>query len=139
MGTVSCRAIRLTQTLVVFLTMAAWLSISNHCVLGGIISLGEASVAPMHCHEETPAPAENSDEVAPCCKILKALVVAKINAGANQFDFVWKEYSTGELMVAIWQAHTHTLELDTGPPKGLSFSESVLQRSILAHAPPSLS
>ena len=28
------------------------------------------------------------------------------------------------------------LELDTGPPFARSFAESVLQRSILAHAPP---
>jgi hypothetical protein len=26
--------------------------------------------------------------------------------------------------------------LDTGPPPSLSFAESILQRSILAHAPP---
>ena len=30
------------------------------------------------------------------------------------------------------------LELDTGPPGAGSFAETVLQRSILAHAPPSL-
>ena len=135
----SCRTTSLTRTVVAFLAMAAWLSISNHCVLGGLISLGKPSVAPMHCHEETPAPSNDSEEVAPCCKILKATVVAKVNAGANQLDFVWKDYPAGELTVAIWQAHTHTLELDTGPPRAVSFSESVLQRSILAHAPPSLS
>ena len=28
------------------------------------------------------------------------------------------------------------LALNTGPPRSLSFAESVLQRSILAHAPP---
>ena len=36
------------------------------------------------------------------------------------------------------QVHCAPLELDTGPPFADSFAESVLQRSILAHAPPSL-
>jgi hypothetical protein len=132
---------RLGRTLFVFLTMVAWLSISNHCVLGSVIALGQVAEAPMHCHgdSDTPTPSKNSDEAAPCCKILKAVVVAKISAGVNQLDFVWKDYPSSELTVAIWQAHTHTLELDTGPPPAVSFSESVLQRSILAHAPPSLS
>ena len=139
MGPVSLSATRLTRTVVALLAIAAWLSISNHCVLGGLVSLGEESATPMHCHEETPAPAKDSNEVAPCCKILKATVAAKVSAGANQLDFVWKDYPASQLLVAIWQAHTHTLELDTGPPRAISFSESVLQRSILAHAPPSLS
>lgn len=130
---------RLGRTFFVFLTMVAWLSISNHCVLGSVIALGQVLEAPMNCHGDTPTPSKNSDEAAPCCKILKAVVVAKISAGVNQLDFVWKDYPAGELAVAIWQAHTHTLELDTGPPPAASFSESVLQQSILAHAPPSLS
>jgi hypothetical protein len=131
---------RLGRAFVVVLTMVAWLSISNHCVLGTLVSLSQvASVTPMHCHDEAPTPEKSGDEVAPCCKILKAVVVAKINTSADQLDFVLKEYPTDGLIFAIWQAHTHTLELDTGPPEAVSFSESVLQRSILAHAPPSLS
>lgn len=119
------------------LTMVAWLSISNHCAVGSLIALEtKTSVAPMHCHGDRPAPSKNGDEQTPCCKVLKAVAVAKGDIGTNPVDFALKEYPTGELAVEIWQAHTHTLGLDTGPPKALSFSESVLQRSILAHAPP---
>jgi hypothetical protein len=119
------------------LTLAAWLSISNHCVLGSLIALeAKTSVVPMHCHGDRPAPAKSGDEQTPCCKVLKAVTVAKGEIGTNPVDLALKEYSTGELAFEIWQEHTHTLGLDTGPPKALSFSESVLQRSILAHAPP---
>jgi len=128
---------RLGRSLLVMLTIGAWLSISNHCVLGGLIAVhAKSSAAPMHCHGDRPAPSKNGDEQTPCCKVLKAIAVAKISVGASQLDFVLKEYPTGELIVGIWKAHTHTLGLDTGPPKAISFSESVLQRSLLAHAPP---
>jgi hypothetical protein len=128
---------RLGRLLLVMLTMVAWVSISNHCVLGSLIALGaKTSVAPMHCHGDRPAPTKGGEEQTPCCKVLKAVTVAKDNVGTNPVDFALKEYPSGELAVEIWQAHTHTLGLDTGPPRALSFSESVLQRSILAHAPP---
>ncbi len=117
--------------------MAAWLSISNHCVLGSLIAVqAKDSVAPMHCHGDRPAPAKSGDEQTTCCKVLKAVAMAKVSIGANAIDFVLKKYPTGDLALGIWREHTHTLGLDTGPPGVLSFSESVLQRSLRAHAPP---
>jgi hypothetical protein len=118
------------------LTMLAWFSISNHCVLGGLIALGKTSVAPMHCHGDRPAPSKSGDEQTPCCKVLKAVTIAKVNVGAYALDFVAKEYLSAGLALEISQAQMQTVGLDTGPPGALSFSESVLQRSILAHAPP---
>ena len=118
--------------------MTAWFAISNHCALATLLaSEAKTSVAPMHCHGDRPAPAKGGDEQTPCCKILKAVVISKINLGANTIDFVLKGYPAGDAVFGIWQAHTHTLELDTGPPGADSFAESVLQRSLLAHAPPS--
>jgi hypothetical protein len=130
---------RLGQLLFVILTMAAWFSISNHCVLATVTASGQnTSVAPMHCHgaPAPQSPAKSGDEQTPCCKVLKAITIAKIHVGTNAVDFVLKEYPTAGLVVEISQAQTQTLGLDTGPPGALSFSESVLQRSILAHAPP---
>lgn len=121
----------------VVLLMAAWFSISNHCALGALIALEtKTPLAGMHCHGTQPSPSKHGEEQTPCCKVLKALTIAKVHAGANLLDFVLKNYPTGDLGLGIWQAHTHTLGLDTGPPGALSFSESVLQRSLLAHAPP---
>jgi hypothetical protein len=117
--------------------MAAWFAITNHCVLGAMIALGaKAPTAQMHCHGSSPAPAQNGDEQTPCCKVLKAVTIAKISAASNTVDFVLNDYPAYQLGTAVFHGQMHTLGLDTGPPDALSFSESVLQRSILAHAPP---
>jgi hypothetical protein len=134
---VNQRTKELGRFLLVMLTMVAWLSISNHCALGSLIVVdGKTSVAPMHCHGDQPSPGKSGDEQTPCCKVLKAITIAKVHVGTNAVDFALKEYPTAGLVVEISQAQTQTLGLDTGPPGALSFSESVLQRSILAHAPP---
>lgn len=90
----------------------------------------------MHCHGDRPAPSKSGDEQTPCCKVLKAVTIAKVNVGANAVDFVLKEYLSAGLALEISQPQIKTVKLDPGPPGALSFSESVLQRSILAHAPP---
>ncbi len=41
-------------------------------------------------------------------------------------------------LISVPETQLSPLELDTGPPFAGSFTESVLQRSILAHAPPVL-
>jgi hypothetical protein len=134
---VSHRIAGLRRLLLVILTMVAWLSISNHCALATVFAIGaKTSVAQMHCHGGQPSPPKSGDEQTPCCKVLKAVTVAKVNIGASAVDFVLKEYFTAGLVVEISQAQMQTVGLDTGPPGALSFSEAVLQRSILAHAPP---
>ena len=137
--TVNQRAKGLGRFLLVMLTMVAWFSISNHCALATVIASGpKTSVAPMHCHGASvpQSPPKSGDEQTPCCKALKAITIAKLHVGTNAVDFALKEYPTAGLVVEISQAPTQTFGLDTGPPGALSFSESVLQRSILAHAPP---
>jgi hypothetical protein len=136
---VSQQTTGLGRFLLVMLTMVAWFSISNHCALGAIIAIEtKASTTAMHCHGGQPAPSKSGDEQTPCCKVLKAVTIAKVDIGANTVDFVLKEYPAAGLVAEISQAQTQTRGLDTGPPGALSFSESVLQRSILAHAPPAL-
>jgi len=125
---------------VVLTTLAAWLSISNHCALGGLISKTNSAVAPMHCHGNQPTPSKksNRDEM-PCCKILRATITgeAKVVEIASQNFVPIQTWTVAELLSAA-ETQLPQLELDTGPPFAGSFAESVLQRSILAHAPPSL-
>ena len=121
----------------VIVLMAAWFSISNHCALGALIAK-KPPMAGMHCHGTQPAPSKPGEEQTPCCKVLKALTIAKVDIGAAPLDFVLKNYPASELVVRILHSQTNTVAQDTGPPGALTFSESVLQRSILAHAPPRL-
>ena len=121
----------------VIVLMAAWFSISNHCTLGALIATKTPMTA-VHCHGTKPAPSKHGEGQTPCCKMLKALTIGKVDAGVTPLDFVLKNYPASKLIVGILQGQAHTVAQDIGPPGALSFSESVLQRSILAHAPPSL-
>ena len=126
---------------IVLTTIAAWCSISNHCVLGAATTKTNSAVAPMHCHGNQPAPSKksNSEEEMPCCKLLRATVtsVAKTVQVANK-NFLPVQIGIIAQIIFANEARLHrtSLEFDTGPPFADSFAESVLQRSILAHAPP---
>ncbi len=68
---------------------------------------------------------------------------ATITSDAKVVEVASKTFlSNQDWVVAELISSTETqlspLELDTGPPFAGSFAESVLQRSILAHAPPVL-
>lgn len=124
------------QWATVLLTIGAWLLLSNHCALG----LGETEKTdsepggcPMHSAPAKGKPAANI----PCCKDLRAVAshaVKNITAVAGQLvgvkDYVAAIFLMPPRLTARWFA------LDTGPPHSLSFAESILQQSILAHAPP---
>ena len=146
-GLIEERVVKLTRdklirVLIVVVTGLAWISISNHCALGALIAKTNSALAPMHCHGNQPAPSKkSSEEEMPCCKLLRATVTsdAKTVQVANKnFLLVQIEIIAKIIFANEAQLHRTPLELDTGPPFSRSFAESVLQRSILAHAPPSL-
>ena len=62
---------------------------------------------------------------------------AKVVEVASQNFVPIQDWIVAGLISAV-KTQLPPLELDTGPPFAGSFAESVLQRSILAHAPPSL-
>src|SRR5437879_5478325 len=131
----NAKAIRIS---VVLMTIVAWFSISNHCVLGGLIAKTHSVVAPMHCHGNQPALSKkSSQEETPCCKMLRATLTseAKVVEVASK-TFLPIQYSIVAELISVRETQLSPLELDTGPPFAGSFAESVLQRSILAHAPP---
>ena len=127
---------------IVALSIVAWFSISNHCALGGLIASAkmQSATAPMHCHGDQPLPSKNSgEEEMPCCKLLLATLNdnAKTVQNASSNFLPIQSLAFVELISADdAQFHCRVLELDTGPPGSRSFAELILQRSILAHAPP---
>jgi hypothetical protein len=123
---------------IVLTTIAAWFSISNHCAVGALIAKTNSAVAPMHCHGNQPTPSKKSSEAEmACCKMLRATLAgeAKVVELASQNFVPIQDWIVAELISAI-KTRLSPLELDTGPPFVGSFAESVLQRSILVHAPP---
>jgi len=120
----------------VFLTITAWLLLSNHCALGLSGTLVEADselgACPMHSAPAKGKPAANL----PCCKELRAIAShAGKNVAAEASRLVGvRDYVA--IFIMPPRVAARVLALDTGPPHSLSFAESILQRSILAHAPP---
>ena len=128
---------------IVVIGVAAWLAISNHCALAAFEATAKMSTP--SCHAAMPASypsgkhdRENDIE---CCKVLRAtLLTLSSNIGAwATIAFAAHDYVVA-LIPRVPEARlTCVVEWDTGPPGTDSFAESVLQRSILVHAPPSLS
>jgi hypothetical protein len=120
---------------IVLCTIGAWLVLSNHCALG----LGESAKAdsesggcPMHSAPAKGNPAKNI----PCCKDLRAVPShAAKNLAAVASQLVGVQDYVAAVLRSLRVA-AQLLALNTGPPRSLSFAESILQRSILAHAPP---
>jgi hypothetical protein len=123
---------------IVLTVMLAWAALFNHCALGAV-EHGHAQPA-MTCHGspgDKHAPPEGHGEVE-CCKVIRATLLnpEKIAPPLNDLFVAPCNYFVALLILQDTEAPGGLLEWDTGPPHALSFSESVLQRSILAHAPP---
>jgi len=123
---------------VVVVTLVGWFSISNHCTLAAFEGR-QSGAAPASCHANTPMPSKlpTKGEQMPCCKLLSATVVKdSASVVQNGLTFSLQPYFVGFIVFPEQLHWSQSFELDTGPPFSESFAESVLQRSILAHAPP---
>jgi len=132
------KAIRIS---VVLTTIVAWLSISNHCAVGAMVAAKTRSpMAQMHCHGNQPSPSKkSSEEEMPCCKVLRATLAGQgktVQIASKNFLPIPKWTLAQVIFADKAQLHRPLQELNTGPPFVDSFAESVLQRSLLAHAPP---
>jgi len=141
----ACRAMTLRGATVA-LVAVSWLAVSNHCALGlAAIEThsSDAVSAQAHdcCASEVPGqPKPAKDPATPCCKTLQAISVSP----AKSFEARVTIFFGGPLACSTPTIATPCVApacrfLNTGPPDGKSFAESVLQRSLLAHAPPFLS
>ena len=133
---------RLVRLPIVAIGAVAWLAISNHCALSAFE--GAAKMSMRSCHGTSPAkqsPAKHDEKGGvECCKILRATLLtpsSNIVAG-DTVTFAPLDYVVALISAADELRLTPVFEWDTGPPGASSFAESVLQQSILAHAPPSL-
>lgn len=130
---------------VTLLTVVAWFLAANHCAVACLAApLAAAPEAHEHCAGSSDVPAgqeePNDCDSRSCCKSLSAPAsFAKKLVGYDKAFYTLKDYVVSEFVFASEQHDASISELDTGPPPAHCFAESVLQRSLLAHAPPSLS
>ena len=122
----------------VAIAICSWIAVSNHCAFAAVAM--EINKAQTECpfHPKPAKQKEQSSQVQ-CCKILRAVVLAKTKDWARDDA----KFSDENFPVQVWafvacssRAVALPLLLDTGPPGAFSFAELILQQSLLAHAPP---
>jgi hypothetical protein len=130
---------RIVQLAIVPFMMFSWIAISNHCAFGAVATKSEASQSECPFHSKPAKQKEQSTQIQ-CCKTLRAVVptVAKSwtrnDTDFSDVDLCFKEFA----LIAYSRSQPAPLFLDTGPPGARTFAELILQRSLLAHAPPHL-
>jgi hypothetical protein len=124
---------------IVVVAICSWFAISNHCAFAALATRTDSVQTECPFHSK-PAKQEKQSTGAQCCKILRAIapVVTKSwnrdHANFSGLDLRQEERVAAEhLRTALVPSL-----LDTGPPDARSFAELILQRSLLAHAPPIL-
>jgi len=122
----------------VTIAICSWIALSNHCAFAAIA--GEINTAQTECpfHSKPAKQKEQSSQVQ-CCKVLRAVVLAKTKDWARddaKFCDANLPVQAGAF-VAYSSPTLAPLLLDTGPPlRAFSFAELILQRSLFTHAPP---
>jgi hypothetical protein len=127
------------RLLVVAVSLAAWFVAGNHCALA-VASAAEPTVGaqcPMHAQKQhMPRPKKgNGCGDLPCCKNLQATTAVTAKTIAKPVWLGTLAFFPQVVSIEIQPRKVSPL-LDTGPPGENTFTESVLQRSIPAHAPP---
>ncbi len=122
-----------------------WLAGMNHCVFASFVPRALESEqsrmpsdCPMHAKHQ-PGKPQKPDGCSdlPCCNNLQATPIAPTKLLADpSWTGLRVAFFTSSLNVDDSDAVRVALFSDTGPPGQSSFAELVLQRSILAHAPP---
>jgi hypothetical protein len=130
---------RNVRVAIAVIAAAGWFALSNHCALAAAVP--GLTKAPMSCHGSPASnqpPANDKGSGMECCKVVRAtlLMPAKDVALLDDLFVTPYKYFMTLFVLPDVSDQTSVLEWDTGPPAVLSFSEVVLQRSILAHAPP---
>jgi hypothetical protein len=123
--------------MVVAIAICSWFAISNHCALAAVATKTDSAQAECPFHSK-PAKQKQEPSQLQCCKILRAVVFAQTKTWARD-DAKFSDVSLRvEEFAHLAFSHNaqESLPLDTGPPAARSFAELILQRSLLAHAPP---
>jgi hypothetical protein len=121
----------------VAIAICSWLAISNHCAFAAMAksTASQRAACPFHSKPEKQKPHSTQ---AQCCKSLRAVVFVKPkNWERDDANFCDINFPNDERALPTCSLRTaQPLLLDTGPPGASSFAELILQRSLLAHAPP---
>jgi hypothetical protein len=119
------------------IAICSWIAVSNHCVIAAVAMQFDTAQTECPFHSKPAKQKEQSSQVQ-CCKVLRAVVFAKTKDWArDDAKFCDRDFPVqADAFVLCSSRAVAPLLLDTGPPDAFSFAELILQRSLLAHAPP---
>src|SRR5437773_4198135 len=123
----------------VAIAICSWIAISNHCAFAAMATKDDSGQPTCPFHSKPEKQKEQSSQIQ-CCKILRAVAptIAKSWTRSDS-DFSDIHFSFEDCrLLAHFRDELAPLLLDTGPPDPHSFAELILQRSLLAHAPPTV-
>jgi hypothetical protein len=118
--------------------MFAWLVATNHCALGLMQRASELTVDHAYCHGCKPKQEDQPTNTLECCKAMQATPAkadnsVKVRAAGIDLEF----FALVRLLGPVQAGPLRQIFIfDHGPPRALSFAESVLQRSLPGNAPP---
>jgi hypothetical protein len=116
----------------------AWLFASNHCALAAVESAARPASEHARCHSDKGASQLPGHSIQ-CCKALAAPVPNAIAAPTVHLQELQPAWLPAARVETSAEAQILAIDFasDTGPPRGaLSFALLILNRSLLAHAPP---
>jgi hypothetical protein len=128
-----------TRCAAVAIAICSWIAVSNHCAFAAVASKSDKAQTDCPFHSKPAQQKERSSEVQ-CCKVLRAVVLANAKDWArDDAKFCDASFPVQTDAFVVYPSRVVApLLLDTGPPAAFSFAELILQRSLLAHAPPFL-
>ena len=123
------------EGVVIVMMAVAWFCAANHCALAAVQSLEKKNAKHACCHSDQGTAQHFPTQ---CCKALAAPVPQATIAPAVHLDEC-QPVSLQASRVQIAAELPIVVAVDTGPPRrSTSFAVLVLNRSLLAHAPPVL-
>jgi hypothetical protein len=126
-----------TRCAVVLMAICSWFAISNHCAFAAVATKTDSAQTACPFHSKSAKQKQEPAQLQ-CCKILRAVVFAQAkswgrdDSKVSNVDLRVEEF----IVIALLRSAQASSCLDTGPPSAHSFAELILQRSLLAHAPP---
>jgi hypothetical protein len=123
----------------VAIAICSWIAISNHCAFAAIATKDDSAQPACPFHSKPEKQKKQSSQVE-CCKVLRAVIPiaakswTRSDSVFSDIDFRFEYHR----LLAHFRDALAPLLLDTGPPDAHSFAELILQRSLLAHAPPTV-
>jgi hypothetical protein len=98
--------------------------------------VAEEDVPPCHRKKQAPGKDAPCQQMAQCCKAVKASLSGKAEVKFDPSKLQLQVFSVVQLLAAQVGQPAPLFIFDHGPPRAASFAETVLQRSLLSHAPP---